>query len=50
MVDGHQYVGGMCYVILQGARLGTDTCVVSENTLVRNVVISVYQIIRHHIL
>jgi len=52
LVDSHQCAGGMCYVILQGlrARLGIDTRVDSGNTLVLNVVISVYQIIWHHIL
>jgi len=52
LVDSHQFVGGMCYVILQGlrARLGVDSRVDSGDTIVLNVVISLYQIIWHHIL
>jgi hypothetical protein len=52
LVDSHQCVGGMCNVILQGlrAKLRIDTRVDSGNTLVLNVVLSVYQIIRHHTL
>jgi len=55
LVDSHQCVGGMCYVILQGlrARLGIDARVDSGNTIDLNFVIryvSVYQIIWHHIL
>jgi hypothetical protein len=52
LVHSHQCVGGMCYVILQGlrARLRIDTRADSWNTLGLNVVISVYQIIRHNVL
>jgi len=46
LIDSHQYIVGMCYVILQGlrARLGIDTRVHSWNKLVLNVVIFVYQL------